>query len=468
MGGWEDRIWRDKDAAVGVPYRSRVPSLIAGMQFRLDELTLSAARDCEHRIREWCDDPLSVSCDLFLQMMEAAGSSEIEGIIPSPRRLAHAQVSGVGERPALAVLSNIAAVSKALEIGLAAGALTVDDICAVHIALTEELPYYPRADFPPGEIRTTQNWIGGGGRAPLMDDVGPARLGVKFVPPGPELVEPLLEDLLAFAARTDLPRVPQAAVFHARFEEIHPFADGNGRTGRALVHALWAKQGLLTRHVTIPLSSRLARHAHDYEMALREFQHHEHPNGEGLDVAALPIVAQFLNATSEALTRAAEMTHQLNVVLRGWLERVKPQRGSFAERLLANLPAHPIVETRSLAERYGVTQRQAARVVRDLEREGILVRSKIAGLRQAYEAPELLNVAATPSALHAETTLEPATRPANEARHGHTHDRGDTPVRQRRRRERKLCGKYMPLADATCVLTEGHAGGHRATLPWGG
>ncbi|MGA1836853.1 Fic family protein [Herbiconiux sp. 11R-BC] len=58
------------------------------------------------------------------------------------------------------------------------------------------------------------------------------------MPPPPETVDDYLDDLLAFANRDDLPPLTQAAIVHAQFESIHPFTDGNGRIGRALIHAV--------------------------------------------------------------------------------------------------------------------------------------------------------------------------------------------------------------------------------------
>jgi Fic family protein len=76
-----------------------------------------------------------------------------------------------------------------------------------------------------GRIRTTENWIGG-------NDYNAC--GADFVPPPPNYVDGLLSDLCDAGNDESLPLV-QAAVVHAQFETIHPFDDGNGRTGRALV-----------------------------------------------------------------------------------------------------------------------------------------------------------------------------------------------------------------------------------------
>jgi Fic family protein len=75
-----------------------------------------------------------------------------------------------------------------------------------------------------GTIREEQNWIGGSSYNPCS---------AAFVPPPPEYVPELLEDLCNFANSDSLSAVAQAALAHAQFETIHPFVDGNGRIGRA-------------------------------------------------------------------------------------------------------------------------------------------------------------------------------------------------------------------------------------------
>ena len=59
-------------------------------------------------------------------------------------------------------------------------------------------------------------------------------IGASFVAPHDEHVPALIDDLSAFAADTSVPPLVSVAVAHAQFETIHPFSDGNGRTGRAL------------------------------------------------------------------------------------------------------------------------------------------------------------------------------------------------------------------------------------------
>jgi len=106
----------------------------------------------------------------------------------------------------------------------------------------------------PGELRRSQNWIGG------------TRPGnAVFVPPPPEHVSNLLADLERFIhdTATDLPPVVKVALIHAQFETIHPFLDGNGRIGRLLIAALFEHWGLLSEPL-LYLSSYLKQHQAEY------------------------------------------------------------------------------------------------------------------------------------------------------------------------------------------------------------
>ncbi|WP_186317732.1 Fic family protein [Curtobacterium sp. 9128] len=90
-----------------------------------------------------------------------------------------------------------------------------------------------------------QNWIGGGSTPRLA----------AYVPPPPELVPEAMADLVAFLARDDLHPVAQAAIAHAHFESIHPFTDGNGRIGRAVIGAVLRRRGVTA--TTVPIATAL-------------------------------------------------------------------------------------------------------------------------------------------------------------------------------------------------------------------
>src|SRR5262249_38246027 len=113
-----------------------------------------------------------------------------------------------------------------------------------------------------GRWRTEQVWIGGG-------NLGPH--GAVFVPPHHSRIEPAIDDLVAFVRRDDLPVLVHAAIAHAQFETIHPFPEGNGRTGRALLHAMLRNKRLI-RNVTVPISAGLLTDTSSYFDALTAYR----------------------------------------------------------------------------------------------------------------------------------------------------------------------------------------------------
>lgn len=94
-----------------------------------------------------------------------------------------------------------------------------------------------------GVLRESQNWTGD-------NNVNP--LGAAYVPPVPERVSSLMEDLAAFVDTSILPAAAIAAIAHTQLETIRPFADGNGRTGRALVHSILRRADLTPRTIPPP------------------------------------------------------------------------------------------------------------------------------------------------------------------------------------------------------------------------
>ena len=152
------------------------------------------------------------------------------------RRLLKAQLAlGLDEDPsdltATEVLNNIEAMRWAVDTLDTASKITVEHLLAIHKQLLQDTPLERHA----GKLREQQNWIGGSSHNPCS---------AAFVPPPFKRVPELLEDLCAFCNGEDLPAIAQAALAHAQFETIHPFIDGNGRTGRTLIHVILRRRGL--------------------------------------------------------------------------------------------------------------------------------------------------------------------------------------------------------------------------------
>ena len=168
---------------------------------------------------------------------ESASSSQIENLTVSARRLSLAVLGASGSKVGVnaeLVARNVHAMRAALN---TAENISVDNILAMHRELTRGLQQ------DSGVLRTQWVWIKGD--SPVTAD---------YVAPHHERVPAALEDLVAFMNRRDIDPLAQAAIAHAQFETIHPFTDGNGRTGRALISALLLARSV-TRHVgccTIP------------------------------------------------------------------------------------------------------------------------------------------------------------------------------------------------------------------------
>jgi Fic family protein len=129
--------------------------------------------------------------------------------------------------------------------------ISVRLLCEAHARLLDGAR---GAGKQPGELRRSQNWIGG------------TRPGnAVFIPPPPEHVPTLLADLERFIHidATDLPPMVKVALIHAQFETIHPFLDGNGRIGRLLISALFEHWGLLSEPLMY-LSGYLKQHQAEY------------------------------------------------------------------------------------------------------------------------------------------------------------------------------------------------------------
>lgn len=306
----------------------------------------------------------------YLLRAESVASSRIEGLSISQRRLAEALFApDLGDVTALSVINNITAMEEAVALGSAERPITAMDIRAIHQTL---LNTPTDADIA-GVVRTTQNWIGGRATSPLH---------AEFIPPPPEEVPTLLDDLCAFMARDDLPAVVQAAITHAQFETIHPFADGNGRVGRCLIHAVLRRRGLALRYVP-PISVVLATNATAYIGGLTDYRAGELAEWCGL----------FAAATRTAGQQALTLTERLDELQTRWRAMVgRSRQGSAATRLLALLPAYPIVSIQTTAAALDVSYPAGRLAIESLEHAGILRQITVGKRNRAWVAGEVFSL----------------------------------------------------------------------------
>lgn len=174
-------------------------------------------------------------------------------------------------------------------------------------------------------------------------------------------VPALIDDLVAFARRTDLPLLAQTAVAHAQFETIHPFADGNGRTGRALIHALLRGREL-TRNVTVPVSAGLLTDTARYFDALTAYR----------DGDPGAIVSRLAEAAFSAITNGRALVVALRAVRAGWEVSVAARRGAASWRLADLLLRQPVVDAATVAAELGIEPRNAHRAIAPLVEAGVL------------------------------------------------------------------------------------------------
>jgi Fic family protein len=370
----------------GCDYEAYLPDLLAGRELVLSGETAADVADAERAIAV-LDAQATTLVDTealarILLRAESVASSRIEGLEVGARRLLRAEAAmELGEQPAdvtaAEVLGNIDAMAAAIQSISPGAPVSVDLLLDFHRRLLAGT----RPDAHAGSVRSEQNWIGGSSYNPCS---------AAFVPPPPEYVADLLDDLCEFCNTEALPAVAQAAIAHAQFETIHPFVDGNGRTGRALIHLVLRRRGLATR-VLPPVSLVLATWADDYILGL-DATRYSGPAGsvaarEGLDLW----VGRFAAACRRAVADAASFEERAHLLQDSWRARLgRVRANSAADVLLRTLPGVPIVTVASAARLLDRSFHAANDSIARLTAAGILRQVTIGRRNRAFEAPEVI------------------------------------------------------------------------------
>ena len=374
----EERIWEARSVILGrptmdgKPYDAAVPDHIATKQFALDPDVLAEACVAEREITRF-DVELSQQFEgefaplpAVLLRTESTSSSMIESITAGAKALALAEL-GIAKYDSNArlIVANVRAMTTALTI---TGPLTLPHILGIHSVLMEG---QEQAD--PGHLRSVQVWIGGSDYSPH---------DAAFIPPHQDHVEPAMEDLCAFMGRFDLPIIARAALAHAQFETIHPFCDGNGRTGRALVHVMLRNSGATTK-TTIPVSSGLLSNTTAYFEALTAYRRGD-PN---------PIVQQFSAASFRALKNGHHLAADLARIRQEWNARIQTRGDAAVHRLLGLLITQPSLTSSIVQDRLGISQPTADNALHQLRDLQIVTAKKKRGagnrIAHVYHAPEI-------------------------------------------------------------------------------
>ena len=348
------RILSEYEAAVVPPIATCQLDLPHDIWRRIAELETSLVRfDTLMRVREF-DLPL------LLLRSESSSSSQIERLTSSARNIALAELSGKAPKNAQLIAHNLAAMRTALSLP---DDLTVSGMIQIHCVLMGS---------ETDGLRDEQVWIGGTPYSPH---------GAAYVPPCADRVRESLDDLCTFASRDDIPAIAKAAIAHAQFESIHPFTDGNGRTGRTLLHKMLLQEGVLAE-TTLPISTGLLHDIDQYLEALTSYQQGN----------VFPIISCLADALDVALALGMRAQGELALVLDGWRRVISERAGSAIHQLPDVLVEHPVLNAPLVAETLGITDRAARDLLRRAEQYGIVRRMGTERRGVFYQADDLLDI----------------------------------------------------------------------------
>lgn len=353
---YEQRSWKSIQSEYGSrtqkrratgPYLAAAPALIAERNFRLDSELQALTEEAASELVRFDAEAGLITAPFasILLRTESASSSEIENLSSGARQIALAELGEHASKNAQLIVGNVRAMQAAIALS---EVIDSQAILEMHRALLEQ----SNPEIV-GQWRDQQVWIGGG-------QLGPH--AAQFVPPHDERVGVLMDDLITFANREDLPVLAQTAVAHAQFETIHPFPDGNGRVGRALIQSM-LRLGKITQNVTVPVSAGLLRDTSGYFEALGAYR----------DGNIAPIVEAIAEASFAAVHNGRMLVTDLQTIQERWSEGVKARRDSAVHRLLSLLLRQPAIDAATAATELGVAAVNAQVAINRLVEAGVLV-----------------------------------------------------------------------------------------------
>jgi Fic family protein len=350
VGSEVDVVWH------GRRVHAFVPALLSDRELSLDVLaaarTAVAATEVAHAAEALDADDEALA--RLLLRSEGVASSYIEGVTASVVDivLAEQKLGRSGSEAAAWVASNMSAVTEAVASAEGSAALSVEMLCQWHRTLMTGSPTPERYV---GVIRNEQGWIG-----------GTSPLDAHLVTPPPSELSGLLEDLVAYTNRADVDPVAQAAISHAQFEVIHPFADGNGRVGRVLV--AWVLTRRLALLVPPPVSVAIAADVAGYSSGLVLFRLGDHRRW----------ITWFADAVAGGGRAQRVLIANVEHITQQWRDLLvaterKPRSDAAVFAALDLLPRHLILTSPILANELQISRKAALATLHRLVQVGILI-----------------------------------------------------------------------------------------------
>ena len=384
MGKYLDRT---HDGVLGPePYKAYVPHGIADWNPEIGEQTAQrlkaagdriaglAARLPQHRAMQWC-----------LNRSEGIASSDVEGISTTLRSLSlleslRAERDPQRQERDIQALGAVRLTAHAVGVGRRTDApVGVADLCEMHRRLFEDAD----VGFEPGRVRNDDIWVGPEGATP------PEAL---YVAPPAAHVGPLCQDLVRYVSAHDL-RHPlvKAAIAHLQFETIHPFPDGNGRVGRALIHCVL--QRCWPASVPVPLSAAIAEHKQSYFQALRPYQTYTGDRDSRIrDACGEAAVSFIADAAAVACDYTEAVARVITDMHAKWRDlNLRPH--SSAAATLEAMSTMPAASIDYLCEATDRSANSVRRGLRRLVSAGAVTETRDEDTgRRVFEVPDLLEV----------------------------------------------------------------------------
>ncbi len=310
----------------------------------------------------------------LLLRAEGVASSTIEGIRAPLADIVVAAMLPESTSPAAWVAANLAVLTEALAHADDRD-LTLEDLCGWHRTLMTGSPLPQRYV---GVLRDEQGWIGG------TDPTNAA-----LVTPPPDALDDLVDDVVAYVNRTDLDPVAQAAIAHAQFEVVHPFADGNGRLGRVLVSWILARR--LSLLVPPPVSVAIAADVGGYLAGLALYRYSDHNAW----------VRWFAGAVRSGGTAQRRLATEVAALVERWARQMRAagiRQDSSIWKVIELVPLHLVLTATDVGRQLGISSKAAGQALHRLEVLGILAShgtlpSHGGRPRAVFVSPDLLALA---------------------------------------------------------------------------
>jgi Fic family protein len=361
-----DDLTRAQRDRVRQPYSSAIVPSIADLSIDIPaDLAAEVDEATQHLTRFDAEvGPGGLPFASILLRTESASSSEIENLTSGARAIAEAELGERATGNAAQIVRNVRTMEAALDL---ADRINGESIIAMQTALLGS--FIPSLT---GGWRDEQVWIGGNSLSPHLAD---------FVPPHHDRVPAAMDDLVAFVGRADIPVLAQVAIAHAQFETIHPFPDGNGRTGRAIVQAM-LRHGQVTSNITVPVSAGLLHEVKDYYNALTAYRRGE----------LRPIIAAFARAAGYAVANGRQLVRDIGIIETDWEDQMRGLRSDAAARRVSCLAiAHPVLNSDIVARELSVAPPTAFRALDALVERGVLKAANSQRRNRIWLAEPVLN-----------------------------------------------------------------------------